>query len=134
GDMFDSALGVMTETKSVKAASTLLSTTQNAEKFTAVSNAALSFAGDGPSKQELVYAVATGAAGALDETKAKWVDTNIDVATLRKIFGDMAKGLVPNADLRKAAYKRWKDVGKEAFDPFMASLATRSHVLEPGWV
>src|SRR5690606_16961871 len=41
---------------------------------------------------------------------------------------------VPNAAVRKVVYARWKVAGKDAFDPFMTELASRSHVLAPAWI
>lgn len=141
GELFDIAVSAMTESKSFGAASTLLAGTQNNEKFLAVSNAALGFVT--PSQKELLLRnVASGATGALDGAKAKWLSAQLDELhttaadgpLLRQILGDMAKGLVSNAAVRKVAYARWKDAGKDAFDPFMTALASRSHVLAPEWI
>lgn len=141
GDLFDVAVAAMTESKSFGAASTLLAATQNNEKFLAVSKAALGFAT--PAQRDLLIRnVASGATGALDGAKAKWLTERLDelhgsggdAPVLRQIFGDMANGLVANAAVRKVAYARWKDAGKDAFDPFMTALASRSHILAPAWI
>lgn len=141
GELFDIAVGAMSESKSFGAASTLLASTQNNEKFLAVSKAALGFVT--PAQKELLLRnVAQGRTGALDDAKAKWLSAQLDElhgtaadgSVLRQILADMAKGLVSNAAVRKVAYARWKDAGKDAFDPFMTALASRSHVLAPAWI
>ena len=141
GELFDVAVAAMTEAKSFGAASTLLAATQNNEKFVAVSKAALGFVTP-VQRETLLRSIASGGTGALDEAKAKWLSSQLDElhasgadgAVLRQILGDMAKGLVSNGAVRKVAYARWKDAGKDAFDPFLSALASRSHVLAPAWI
>ena len=142
GELFDVAVAAMAESKSVGAASTLLTDTQNAAKFAAVAQAAAGFVTSAPQRRELVRAVASSKPGALDETKAKWVDERLDElhaqaadgAALREIFADMARGKVSNQKVRTAAFARRKDAGAGALDPFATALDERSHPLVTSWV
>ena len=142
GDLFDVAVGAMVESKSQLAAEELLSKTQNAKKFDAVAKAAPAFVTTIPKRQELARAVAAGPSGALDETKAKWLDerltelhaqSNGDRITLRDILHDMAAGQVTNSEVRKVVFAHRKDAGSGAFEPFKTSLGDKSLVLSPAW-
>ena len=142
GDLFDVAVAAMAESKSLDAASTLLTDTQNPDKFAAVAKAAAGFVTASPQRQQLLRAVASAKLGALDETKAKWCSDRLDELhaqaadgpALREIFEDMAKGKVSNDTLRTAAFARRKDAGPGALEPFVAALDERSHVLVTSWV
>lgn len=142
GELFDTAVAAMSESKSLGAASTLLASTQNDDKFLKVSKAALAFVTPVQREQLLKSVALAPAGGKLDDAKAAWLTAQLDelharasdVPVLLEILAEMAQGRVASTFVRKAVYGRWKDAGKTALDPFLTAIAARPHVLAPAWI